>query len=112
MGVKNKEENLFTNSDDQLNRGDEHFKELLNRPAPPERPIIPVAEGDLRSAVTDQAGVRERAIDLLKNGKAAGPDGIPAEDIKAGYIGIFTDMLYSLLGKIWQEEVVPGRWDT
>ena len=49
------------------------------------------------------------AIGLLKNRKAVGPDGIPAEAIKAD-IDTSTGMLYSLLGKIWQEEVVPADW--
>ena len=57
--------------------------------------------------MTDQAG----SIGLLKDGKAAGPDGIPAEAIKED-IDTSTDMLYSLLGKIWQEEVVPADWKT
>ena len=55
--------------------------------------------------MTDQVG----SIGLLKNGKAAGPDGIPAEDIKED-IDTSTDMLYSLLGKIWQVEVLPADW--
>ena len=40
-----------------------------------------------------------RAIKLLKYGKSAGPDGIPAQSIKAD-TNISVDMLYNLLGKI------------
>lgn len=60
----------------------------------------------MRSAGTDQAG----SIGLLKDGKAAGPDGIPAEAIKED-IDTSTDTLYSLPGKIWQQ-VVPADWKT
>lgn len=61
-------------------------------------------------------GEIKRAIGLLVNGKAAGQDGILAEAIKADMdTSTYIDMLYSLLGKIWLEEVVPadsGRLDT
>ena len=85
-------------------------QELLNRPAPAERPNIPAAETDLEiSCYRPSRGEIKRAIGLLKNGKAVGPHGIPTEAIKAG-IDTSTDMLYNLLGKIWQEEVVPDNW--
>ena len=108
--IKNKEGNIRTNSDDQLKRWAQHFQELLIRPALPQRPNIPAAETDLEiSCDRPSRGVIKRAIGLLKTGKAAGPDGIPAEAIKAD-IDTSTDLLFSLLGKIWQEEVVPDDW--
>ena len=45
----------------------------------------------------------------LKNGKAAGPDEIPAEAIKAD-MQAAVDMLHSLFSKIWEEEQVPTEW--
>ena len=45
----------------------------------------------------------------LRNGKAAGPDGIPAEAIKAG-IETSTSMLHSIFCKIWEKEEVPAQW--
>ena len=93
-----------------MNRWAEHFQELLNRPAPPERPNIPAAEADLEiSCDRPSRGEIKRAIGLLKNGKAAGPDGIPAEAIKADTVNS-TDTMYSLLGKVWLEEAVPADW--
>ena len=56
--------------------------------------------------MTAQAG----SIGLLKNGKATGADGIPAEAIKED-IDTSTDTLYSLPGKIWQQ-VVPADLKT
>ena len=44
----------------------------------------------------------------LRSGKAAGPDEIPAEATKAD-IETAVHMLYSLFGKIWEEEV-PAQW--
>ena len=45
----------------------------------------------------------------LRNGKAAGPDGIPAEAIKAD-IETVISVLYSLFSKIWEKEEVPAQW--
>nr|KAG5701138.1 hypothetical protein BaRGS_002614 [Batillaria attramentaria] len=50
-----------------------------------------------------------KAIKSLKSGKAAGPDGIPPEALKAD-IQTSTDMLHPLLRKIWESESVPQDW--
>ena len=44
----------------------------------------------------------------LRSGKAAGPDEIPTEAIKAD-IETAVNMLYSLFSKIWKEEV-SAQW--
>ena len=45
----------------------------------------------------------------LRCGKAAGPDEIPAEAIKAD-IETAIQMLYSLFSKIWEKAEVPAQW--
>ena len=45
----------------------------------------------------------------LRSGKAAGPDEVPAEAIKAD-IETAVNMLYSLFSKIWEKEEVPAQW--
>ena len=45
----------------------------------------------------------------LVNEKAAGPDEIPAEAIKA-HIETAGNMLYSLFIKIWEKEEAPAHW--
>ena len=45
----------------------------------------------------------------LRNGKAEGPDGIPAEAIKVD-IETTTSVLRSLFSKIWEKEEVPAQW--
>ena len=54
--------------------------DLLNRPTPEEQPNISQAEVDLPISV-EKTSKREikKEIRTLKNDKAAGPDGIPAE---------------------------------
>lgn len=46
---------------------------------------------------------------MLRNGKAAGPDNIPAEALKAD-LETTVEMLYPLFEKIWEEEEVPSDW--
>ena len=46
---------------------------------------------------------------MLKAGKAAGPDDIPAEALKADP-NISWDILYDLFGKIWKGEEMPQDW--
>ncbi|XDV29016.1 hypothetical protein PO909_032197 [Leuciscus waleckii] len=50
-----------------------------------------------------------KAIKALKGGKAEGPDGIPAEVLKAD-TETSTNMLHHLMKTIWEEENVPSDW--
>ncbi len=108
--IKNKEGDTLTTSEDQMTRWAEHFEELLNRPPPTVTAEIPPAEESL--PITLDPPTKEeimKAITLLKNGKSAGPDGIPAEALKAD-LQTSVDMLYPLFVRIWEEEVIPQDW--
>ena len=50
-----------------------------------------------------------RAIQHLKNSKAAGPDGIPPETIKA-CLRTSTEVLFELFGKIWETKELLDEW--
>ena len=108
--VRDKNGNQLTTTDEQLTRWAEHFRELLNRPAPETPPDIQPAEEDLdiNCSKPSKSEVK-KAIMSLKNGKAAGPDEIPAEAIKAD-METATNMLYSLFTKIWEREEIPAEW--
>ncbi|KAK7097254.1 hypothetical protein V1264_004261 [Littorina saxatilis] len=108
--VKDKEGKSISDEAGQRKRWMEHFEELLNRPAPRDPPDIPPANGDL--FINCNAPTKEeisQAIKQLRNGKAAGPDGIPAEALKAD-LATSVKMLYPLFFKIWEEEQVPSEW--
>ena len=93
-----------------MERWKEHYEELLNRPMPTDPSDITPRETPLN--INDNRPTKQeirRAIKLLKNGKSAGPDDIPAESIKTD-TNISVDMLYYLLGKTWDEENVPAAW--
>lgn len=108
--VKDKQGNPISTTEDQRKRWAEYFKEVLNQPAPLERPDIPPADTVLpiNCEKPSKAEIR-KAIKTLKSGKAPGPDGIPAEAIKAD-LSTSTDMLHSLFTKVWEEEKVPENW--
>ena len=93
-----------------MSRWAEHFEELLNRPPPTVTADIPPAE-ELLQITVDPPTKEEikKAIMLLKNGKSAGPDGIPAEVLKAD-LQTSVDMLHPLFTRIWEDEVIPQDW--
>nr|KAG5690574.1 hypothetical protein BaRGS_009236 [Batillaria attramentaria] len=108
--VKDRNGQIITREKDQRTRWAEHFKETLNRPPPPVPPdILPATQ--LLDISTNPPTKTEiiKAIKSLKSGKAAGPDGIPPEALKAD-IQTSTDMLHPLLRKIWENESVPQDW--
>lgn len=99
--VKDQNGSVLMGADKQLSRQAEHFEELFNRPAPANTPDIPTPDEDLPidCGKPTRAEIR-KAIQQLKNGKAAGADEIPVEALKVD-AEMLTDMLYGLLEKIW-----------
>nr|KAG5699714.1 hypothetical protein BaRGS_022112 [Batillaria attramentaria] len=74
-------------------------------------PTRPVKDknGQIITKEEDQRTRDHQSHQVLKSGKAAGPDGIPPEALKAD-IQTSTDMLHPLLRKIWESESVPQDW--
>ena len=108
--IRDKNGIVLMGADKQLNRWAEHFEELLNRQVPQNQPDIQPAETDL--PIDCNKPTREeikKAIAHMKNGKVAGPDGIPAEALKAD-VNTSVEMLYSLFEEIWEKEEIPAEW--
>ena len=100
MPVKDKDGKQLTTVEEQPKRWTEHLRELLNRPAPVLLPDIPPSDLELPISCEKPAKAEiKKAIMTLRNGKAAGPDGIPAEAIKAD-IETTASVLHSLFSKI------------
>ncbi|VDP25706.1 unnamed protein product, partial [Schistosoma curassoni] len=98
--VRDKEGKPITEIQQQQNRWVEYFEELLNRPALMNPPDIEAAHTDLSIDVKTPTTEKIRiAVRQIKNGKAAGPDNIPAEALKSN-IEATTSMLYLLFKKI------------
>ena len=108
--VKDKSGRQIVGEEQQRKRWVEHFEELLNRPPPQNPPdILPAAQDvDIECGTLTRDEIR-MAIRQLKSGKAAEPDGIPCEALKAD-IETTVDMLYPLFEKIWEVEEVPLDW--
>ena len=108
--IRDRNGTLLTTHDAQMDRWKEHFEQLLNQPEPTIRLDIPAAPTELQIETGPPTrGEIYKAIRLLNNGKAEGPDGIPAEILKAD-INTSADMLEILLKRIWEEEDVPLEW--
>ena len=108
--IRYKNGTVLTGVDKQLNRWADHFGELLNRPIPQYQPDIQPAEEDIlidcNKPTTEES---KRAIGHIQNGKAAGPDSIPAEALM-GDVTTSVEMSYSLFEKIWEKEEIPAEW--
>ena len=108
--VRDKEGKLLTSIEEQLQRWCEHFKDVLNRPPPENRPQLSPKEKPLDINIKNVTKTEIRkALKSLKNGKAAGTDNIPAEVLKEGGSSI-VDQLHYLLNQIWTTEEIPTEW--
>ena len=93
-----------------MNRWAEHFESLLNRSNSTNAPDIQPADTDL-NIYCERPTKQEirKAILRLKNGKATGPDDIPAEALKTD-VNTTVNIFYELFGKIWNGEEMPLNW--
>ena len=102
---------IIKNMEEELKRWKNHFEQVLNRQDPHNPPDL--TEGPelaINTGTISKAEIRE-ALKSLKNGKAAGPDNIPAEAIKAGG-DISVSILHEFLNEVWNEEELPEDWTT
>ena len=107
--IRDKDGSLLKTDEDIPNRWAEHFTELLNLPVPEEETEIPPSDAlDIDCRAPNLLEIKE-AIKSLKNNKAAGPDNIPAEVIKAD-LDTSAEALLPLITKIWNDELCPEDW--
>ncbi len=100
---------LLTNKTNVLERWREHFDALLNDEVEAEELDFgfPDDEGAAVLIPTHQETVD--AINSLKNNKAPGPDGIPAELLKNGGEELIGTM-HEVIKQIWITETLPSTW--
>jgi hypothetical protein len=106
-----KDGNLLCDKTRVLQRWVEYFDELLNgdlNHGPDNEPCIQTAE-PLVEEPTYQETVD--AISKLKNNKAPGLDGIPAELYKHGGPALW-NTIHKLICRIWSREELPENWRT
>ncbi|XP_071479245.1 uncharacterized protein, partial [Diadema antillarum] len=107
--IKNKEGKTLASEEEQNARWVEYFQEVLNQPDPPS--LIDFSEEDIMESLDlDTGQITEaevfRAINALKNGKAAGIDNISHELLKYSQQDT-TKQLTHLFNKIWLQNKCP-----
>ncbi|KAM9816523.1 uncharacterized protein ACBT44_010821 isoform 1-T2 [Syngnathus typhle] len=100
---------LLKDNESINNRWREHFQELLNRDSTTQSDFLShIPQSPIREDMGEPPTLVEvqDAIRSLKNNKASGPDGIPAEVLKEGGLELQRH-LHSLFLKVWEKEVLP-----
>jgi hypothetical protein len=108
--IRDLQGNLLTTIEDQQKRWVEHFSNVLNRPPPVSEANITESEEDIN--INTNVPTREeikKCINTLKNGKAAGPDDIPPEALKASP-EVSAEALENIFKKVWDTNNIPQDW--
>ncbi|XP_025996626.2 uncharacterized protein LOC105203684 [Solenopsis invicta] len=117
--VRSKEGDLLNTREDQLSRWREYFEQLLNNTAQTDntQDVTECDEGivndpeealNINCEVPGKSEIRT-AVRELKNNKAAGPDDIPAEILKAD-VEATVELLYPLLKHAWDNNSFNPSW--
>lgn len=110
--VKDKNGKLLVTVDEQLHRWKEHFEEVLNISRSGIQVVeIPNAPKLKFNEHPPTVSEIEEAIKQMKNGKAAGTDGIPAEMFKSAP-NLIAGILHPLFLDIWTNEEFPKDWNS
>ena len=105
--IKDSNGRVLRKETDILKRWKEYFQQLLNEEN--ERLVREDGQIDIGMVIGFSRAEVVQALGKMKNGKAAGPDLIPAEAWKAlGEEGV--DILYDLMVKIFDQERIPEEW--
>ena len=105
--MKAQDGTLLLNTEENISRWAEYFKDLLNKA----RQHIdgrdePLTEGPLHKVTWEEV---ERQLNKMKNGKSCGPDGIPTEALKhLGDWGV--RQLTKIFNAILQSGKMPDEW--
>ena len=103
---------IFTDRKSVMARWSEYFQKLLNIPGDIEPEVLEdIQKRSVNTALDEKPTLDEmvRAIKGLKDGKAPGGDGIPAEVWKYGGANL-SNRLHRWIIKVWEEGHVPQSW--
>ena len=102
---------LLTDRAAIMQRWNEYFKDLLNRPSNVSmESLAKVHQEPIQEHLANPLTLHEvqAAIHVMKSNKAPGPDGIPAEIWKSSEA--LAEKLHKLLAHIWVKEDVPQQF--
>ena len=109
--IKDKDNKVLDKEEEIQQRWKDYYSELYNTPRQNDRSIlteIPSSMNTDKLADVSREEV-EKALHGMKNGKAAGPDGIPAELLKYGGQAM-VDVMHKLVQQIWDKDEIPEEW--
>ena len=99
----------LTEERDILNRWTEYYTELYNHKANGDPSVLDCPRTDTEDDHPIHRKEVEAAVQLLKKGKSAGVDNIPAKLVQAGGEDVIT-ALTTICNKIWQTGEWPTPW--
>ena len=102
----------FSDSKRVVARWSEHFQKLLNVPGDIDHEALDnIPQRIIKTSLDEIPTIDEmgKAIAGLKDGKAPGGDGIPAEVWKHGGVNLFS-RLHQLITNAWEVGSVPQAW--
>ena len=111
--IRDKDGTVLKEEEKQLNRWKTYFEELFNVESKVEERDDEKAldrEDEKQDEIPTRKEVEE-AVESLKSFKAAGPDGIVAELLKAGGEPV-VEWVHRIIQKIWKRERVVEEWKT
>ncbi|XP_076044754.1 uncharacterized protein LOC143027359 [Oratosquilla oratoria] len=103
---------LIIDKKEILDRWAEHYQHLLKMVNPTDPTMFDTLPDIPALPELDNMPTRlevNKGVTSLKNNKAAGPDGIPAEILKQGGRAI-TDCLHNIFQKVWTSNRCPQQW--
>ena len=113
--IMDKNGTIISDKSKRLERWKEYYADLLNKPPPvvPDVELVAAAERanahpTINCSPPTALEIRS-AIKALKNGKAAGPDGLPAEFYKAAEDEL-VPVLRDLFDVVWMGSKTPDEW--
>ncbi|CAH8870025.1 unnamed protein product, partial [Trichobilharzia szidati] len=108
--ISEKNGTIISSQDRRLERWKEHYENQFNWPtATLNLPNIQhLPEWDIDTGPPSLTEVT-KAVTNLKQGKAAGPDGLTPEVFKYGKDSLLS-ALTEVLGSVWESEEVPSGW--
>ena len=112
QAVKDLDGNVLVKPEAILKRWTEHFQTLLNQFSEIDEKVLdnipqrPVDESMANHPTREEF---DQALRRLKNNKATGEDGIPAEVLKHGG-ETMKKLLHQIICQIWRKQEVPQQW--